>query len=60
VGGPAAEQEQLAMLWVLNQSDGARSLLEIAERSSLPFSDLRVAAERLQAAGLLADAEAAP
>jgi aminopeptidase-like protein len=60
VGGPAAEQEQLAMLWVLNQSDGARSLLDIAERSALPFSDLRVAAERLHAAGLLAAAEIAP
>jgi aminopeptidase-like protein len=60
VGGPAAEQEQLAMLWVLNQSDGARSLLDIAERSGLPFSDLRAAAERLHAAGLLTAAEIAP
>jgi aminopeptidase-like protein len=53
VGGPAAEREQLAMLWVLNQSDGQNSLLEIAERSGLPFSDLRASAERLHAAGLL-------
>ena len=60
VGGPAAEREQLAMLWVLNQSDGAQSLLDIAQRSALPFSDLRVAAERLHAAGLLAAAEIAP
>jgi aminopeptidase-like protein len=60
VGGPAAEQEQLAMLWVLNQSDGTRSLFDIAERSGLPFSDIRVAAERLHAAGLLAAAEIAP
>lgn len=57
VGGPAAEREQLAMLWVLNQSDGSRSLLDIAERSGLPFSDLRSAAQRLHAADLLADAE---
>jgi aminopeptidase-like protein len=57
VGGPAAEREQLAMLWVLNQSDGSRSLLDIAERSGLPFSDLRAAAQRLHAADLLADAE---
>lgn len=59
VGGPAAEREQLAMLWVLNQSDGRNSLLDIAERSGLPFSDLRVAGERLHAARLLAAAETA-
>jgi aminopeptidase-like protein len=57
VGGPAAEREQLAMLWVLNQSDGSCSLLDIAERSGLLFSDLRAAAQRLHAADLLADAE---
>jgi len=54
VGGPAAEREQLALLWVLNQSDGQKSLLDIAERSGLWISDLRVAAERLLAGGLLA------
>jgi aminopeptidase-like protein len=59
VGGPAAEREQLAMLWVLNQSDGTRSLLDITERSGLPFSDLRVAAERLYAVGLLTTAKIA-
>jgi aminopeptidase-like protein len=57
VGGPAAEREQLAMLWVLNQSDGSCSLFDVAERSGLPFSDLRAAAQRLHAAGLLAAAE---
>ena len=36
VGGPAADEEQLAMLWVLNQSDGRNSLLDIAERSRTP------------------------
>jgi aminopeptidase-like protein len=60
VGGPAAEREQLALLWVLNQSDGSRSLLDIAQRSGLPFSDLRAAAERLHTAGLLAAAEIGP
>src|SRR5215204_3495936 len=53
VGGPAAEREQLALLWVLNQSDGQKSLLDIAERSGLWISDLRVAAELLLAGGLL-------
>lgn len=53
VGGPAAEREQLAMLWVLNQSDGERSLLEIAERSGLPLQLLSEVAERLVGAKLL-------
>lgn len=45
---------ELAQLWVLNQSDGAHSLLDIAERSGLPFGLIRRAAERLAGAGLLA------
>ena len=28
----------MAMLWVLNQSDGGRSLLDVAERSGLPLA----------------------
>ena len=44
---------QMAMLWVLNVSDGSRSLLDIAERSKLPFTDVRRAARALEAAGLL-------
>jgi aminopeptidase-like protein len=54
VGGPEPGVEQLATLWVLNQSDGTRSLLDIAERSGLPFDAIHAAAERLEAAGLLA------
>ena len=37
VGRRAAEADEMAMLWVLNLSDGAHSLLDIAERSGLPF-----------------------
>jgi aminopeptidase-like protein len=55
VGGPAAEQEQLATLWVLNQSDGRNSLLDIAERSGLPFEVLRDVALRLLRGDLLAE-----
>jgi aminopeptidase-like protein len=55
MGGPAAEEEQLAMLWVLNQSDGGRSLLDVAERSGIPFASLRRSALRLVEAGLLAE-----
>ena len=48
------------MLWVLNQSDGSHSLLEVAERSGLALATLRASAERLAEAGLLVDAEASP
>jgi aminopeptidase-like protein len=43
----------MSMLWVLNQSDGRHSLLDIAERAALPFSLIRTAADSLAAAGLL-------
>lgn len=47
---------QLALLWVLNQSDGTASLLDIAERSGLEFGMLAQCAADLQQAGLLAPA----
>jgi aminopeptidase-like protein len=55
-GGDAAADAQLALLWVLNQSDGSRSLLDIAERSGLAFADVCRASERLLASGLLGEA----
>jgi aminopeptidase-like protein len=45
--------ENMAMLWVLNLSDGAHSLLDIAERSDLPFQVIRRMAQVLQEHGLL-------
>jgi aminopeptidase-like protein len=48
-----AVASQMAMLWVLNLSDGSRSLLDVAERSKLPFSEVRRAALALEGAGLL-------
>lgn len=53
-GGESIAQETNARLWVLNLSDGAHSLLDIAERSGLPFSAIRDAADVLIEAGLLA------
>ncbi len=53
VGGRAAEQEHLAMLWVLNQSDGHSGLLDVAERSGLPLDVLHAAALKLAGARLL-------
>ncbi len=53
LGGPEARTAQLAMLWVLNQSDGEHSLLEVADRSGLPFRVVAEAASKLESAGLL-------
>ena len=44
---------EAARLWVLNLSDGAHSLLDIAERSGLAFDIVRRAATSLVEAGLL-------
>jgi len=54
IGGQShAAVRQMAMLWVLNLSDGSHSLLDVAERSKLPFPDVHRAARALEAAGLL-------
>ncbi len=54
VGGAAESGiSEIAMLWVLNQSDGHNSLLDIAERSGMRFEDIRKAAYALQDHGLL-------
>jgi aminopeptidase-like protein len=50
----------MAMLWVLNLSDGAHSLFDIAERAGLPFAIVRSAAELLHEHGLLARATQEP
>jgi aminopeptidase-like protein len=56
LGGDAATPEaQRALLWALNLADGRFSLLDVAERSGLPFAAVRDAADRLLAAGLLED-----
>ena len=44
---------ELALLWVLNLSDGRASLLDIAERSGIRFSVVRCAAEALRSEGLI-------
>ena len=53
----ASESEQMALLWLLNLSDGNSSLLDIAERSGLPFGELRRATETLVEHGLLKECE---
>jgi aminopeptidase-like protein len=52
-GGDAIGVDISARLWVLNLSDGEHSLLDIAERSGIPFSAISDAAELLCQNGLL-------
>jgi aminopeptidase-like protein len=46
-------ERELALLWVLNLSDGKHSLLDIAERANLPFALVRDAAIALSEKDLL-------
>lgn len=52
-GRKDSQAHELALLWVLNLSDGEHSLLEIAERAELKFSVVKAAAQALVQAGLL-------
>jgi len=54
MGGNRDEKlQETAILWVLNQSDGEHSLLDIAERSGLAFDTIHDAAGLLLCHGLL-------
>lgn len=54
IGGAVDRKSaEMAVLWVLNQTDGTNDLLAIAERSGLAFSTVRKAADALLEAGLL-------
>ena len=52
-GYPNPGELQMAMLWVLNQSDGGPTLLDVADRSGIAFDTVRAAADRLVEKGLL-------
>lgn len=47
IGGSGVKELQMAMLWVLNLSDGTSSLLDIADRSGMEFAVLARAADLL-------------
>ena len=53
-GAVATPDDERALLWVLNASDGDSSLVDVARSSGLGYPIVRRAAERLQEAGLLA------
>src|SRR5882724_5457754 len=52
-GDKDAAAANMAMLWILNQSDGTNSLLDIAERAKLPFAVVQRTAKLLGDHGLL-------
>jgi len=52
-GGESIGTEINARLWVLNLSDGENTLLDIAERSGLPFETISNAVDLLSENGLL-------
>jgi len=52
-GNKGTAAAAMAMLWILNLSDGRHSLLDIAERAELPFTVVRDTAQQLQQHGLL-------
>ena len=57
LGGVVPPSTEMALLWLLNQSDGTNSLLDIAGRAELPFAVMRSAADALVATGLLREAD---
>ncbi len=58
-GGSDVGIDNLAKLWILNLSDGDSSLLDIAERSGIPFPVIQESAEALVAHDLIRPARGA-
>lgn len=56
---PERRALEMAMLWVLNLSDGGATLLDIAERADVSFRLIRLAADRLRAHDLLRETASA-
>lgn len=52
-GDKGAYAKNMAMLWILNLSDGEHSLTDIAERANIPFETIVETARLLEEAGLL-------
>jgi aminopeptidase-like protein len=52
-GDKETPRKNMALLWVMNLADGEHSLLDIAERSNMPFHVIQEAARLLRQNGLL-------
>lgn len=59
-GMKSAQSSEMALLWVLNLSDGSYSLLDIAERSGMSFDEILTAASALARVGLLVEKQSSP
>jgi aminopeptidase-like protein len=59
-GGRHLPGFEMALLWVLNLSDGRHTLLDVAERAGVPFHVVLGAATALEGVGLLAPAGVRP
>ena len=58
VGGQAGEKSmEMALLWVLNLSDGHHAVLDIAERAEFSFFRIQEAVEALVGVGLLQEVQ---
>ena len=53
VGGQLPDDARMALLWLLNMSDGKTSVLEIAARSGLPWNAIKAGLRALTSADLL-------
>lgn len=52
-GAVETPDDERALLWVLNMSDGESTLLDISRSSGIPFRVIQQAGERLERAGLV-------
>ncbi len=57
IGGQSASDYQMALLWLLNMSDGDHTVLDIAERAALPWDLIKQATQALLTAELLKAAD---
>ncbi len=57
IGGGDTKVDHMAILWMLNMSDGEHSVLDIAERSGLRFSQLTAAKDLLLQYNLLTEVQ---
>jgi aminopeptidase-like protein len=56
IGGQRETKDyQMALLWVLNLSDGYHSLLDIAVKSKMDFDSIKAAADALLEVNLLSE-----
>jgi aminopeptidase-like protein len=54
-GKKNTKNSEMAMLWILNLSDGIHSLLDVSDRANISFSIIKEVADALAEGGLLID-----